>query len=256
MHFTSNQASRDGRRNRPFARRSRVLMAAAVFGAVGGAGHAMAGNLYWDVNGTTPGSGVTAASADWVNGNVSAFGTWDGTTSNWNSDATGGAGGSFTANVGASNTAVFSAGTDATSNYFVVVPDGGSVTAGGLSISQGSVIIPGYGNAGGGGVHGGNSPSFLNIGSGTFNIDVASGASLALGYAAIADVDGRFGYDRENRGRILQQRYRSTSDAHRQLAFLPGNGMLKGARWGCSSGTPTRCSGAGHVCFRSTEDQQ
>ena len=70
-------------------------------------GRLSAQTLYFDVNGTTPGSGVTASTYNW---NTS--------TSNWNTDSTGGAGGSLSSFING-RAVHFAAGTDATANYTV-----------------------------------------------------------------------------------------------------------------------------------------
>jgi autotransporter-associated beta strand protein len=179
--FATDQAARREHDNSRIGRRERALVAAAL-AVFSGAGSAFASNVYWDVNGTTADSGVTFVVPDWANGN-GVGGTWDGATNLfWNSDPTGGGAGTLNADVGSGNTAVFSAGTDATGSYFAVLPDGANVTAGGFSIGQGNVYVPGNGNAGQGGGFGGTTPSKVNIGSGTFNVDVASGASLTFGF--------------------------------------------------------------------------
>jgi hypothetical protein len=164
------------------------VIGAAILSALSNASSSSA-NTHWDINGTTPDSGVVNQTPDWLNGTVPNKGTWNGTITNWNSDPTGGSAGALTGDPG-SDTGVFSAGTDAAGKtYFAVVPDGGSVTAGGLAVgaNQGTIIIPGYGNAGAGGRGslpdgGGTANSFLNVGSGTFNVDVATGSALHLGF--------------------------------------------------------------------------
>src|SRR5207248_1010640 len=109
-------------------------------------------------------------------------GTWDGTVTNWNTDPTGGsAGGALRGDINAGNDGVFSAG-DPNTSYFAEIPDGGSVSAGSLSVNQGAAYVAGDGNAGQGGPFGGNSPSLINIGSTNFNINVATGASLTVGF--------------------------------------------------------------------------
>jgi len=83
---------------------------------------------YWDIDSTTSGAG-----------GATPAGTWDpSTTSNWNSDSTGGAGGS----VGtwtAGEQATFAAGTDATGSYAVTVS--GTPDIGGLSFEEGTVTL-------------------------------------------------------------------------------------------------------------------
>jgi len=87
---------------------------------------------YWDVNNTTAGAGGTTPS-----------GTWDpSSTSNWNSDSTGGGGGSVdTWTVG--QQAVFAAGTDGNGVYAVTIS--GTPDIGGLSFEEGTVTLSGGG---------------------------------------------------------------------------------------------------------------
>ncbi len=94
--------------------------------------------LFWDINGTAPGAGGATPS-----------GTWDTATANWNSDATGGAGGT----VGTwsdGNTAYFAAGSDATGSYTVNV-DGTQTPSqitfgyGDVTLSAGTLDFPGGG---------------------------------------------------------------------------------------------------------------
>src|SRR5437868_1309856 len=76
--------------------RRNAVLAAAVIGAVGGASHALAQTRYWDVNGATPGSGVTNTTLDWLNDNYNtgdASGSWDNVTTFWDLDSTGGGAG-------------------------------------------------------------------------------------------------------------------------------------------------------------------
>ena len=61
-------------------RRSLLLCASAILAG----SSATQAQLYWDVDGTTPGF-------------ATVVGTWNGTNAFWNTDATGGAGGSTTA---------------------------------------------------------------------------------------------------------------------------------------------------------------
>jgi autotransporter-associated beta strand protein len=84
---------------------------------------AQAALKYWDINGTTPGSGQGTGA-----------GTWDTTTSNWSTDSTGN---SATTTFATSDTAVFSAGTDATGIWTLNVPS--AVTAGGITVEEGTV---------------------------------------------------------------------------------------------------------------------
>ena len=86
-------------------------------------------SAYWDLNGTDPDSGGTAPA-----------GTWDAANTYWNTDSTGGAGGTIDAWTGG-DTAVFAAGTDATGTYTVTVS--GTQQIVGLRFAQGSVTLSG-----------------------------------------------------------------------------------------------------------------
>src|SRR6185437_10302106 len=150
-----------------------TAMASAVLAVIGGGTIASATSLTWDNTGglQTP---------DWVGGTIPASaGIWDPTNAAGNP---GGAPIHWAGNtdVGAGNTGVLTGTSDPTNAYFIEIPDNGVGNASGFSVTQGSYIMPGYGN---GGLGHGINPSFVNIGSGTFNIDVAAGASLALGYS-------------------------------------------------------------------------
>src|SRR5689334_13848474 len=94
-------------------RRRRLLAAVAALSALTTASITLADTFYWDVNGTSADSGVTGITPDWANGTVSTAGTWNGTTTNWNSDPTGGGAGTLVGDIGAGNAGVFSAGNDA-----------------------------------------------------------------------------------------------------------------------------------------------
>jgi autotransporter-associated beta strand protein len=86
--------------------------------------------LYWDTNGTTPGSGGPSPSGTWGTGNL-----------NWNTDPTGGSGGSFTDTTTISTPVTFSAGTDATGNYTVTLS--GNQSAAAVAITYGTVALTG-----------------------------------------------------------------------------------------------------------------
>ncbi len=81
--------------------------------------------LYWDVNGTTAGTGTTPS------------GTWD-TSNVWSSDA---AGAITTAAWSSAAVAVYSAGSDATGSYTVTVS--GTQTIGGLTVEEGTPYFNG-----------------------------------------------------------------------------------------------------------------
>ncbi len=99
----------------------------AVCLAVGilGAQKAHAGTAFWDVNGSNAGAGGPAAT-----------GTWDGSTANWNplDDGTG-----SVAVWNGGDTAVFSAGSDATGGFNVTVS--GTQSAGGITFEEGKVTL-------------------------------------------------------------------------------------------------------------------
>ena len=107
-----------------------VLSLVAVAAAVGlWAPAAQAATAYWDMNGATAGAGGTTPA-----------GTWDAMSANWNTDSTGGGGGTIAAWAGG-NTAVFAAGTDATGTYTVAVD--GTKDIGGLTFEEGKVTLSG-----------------------------------------------------------------------------------------------------------------
>ncbi len=81
------------------------LVAAALLNLAIGLSTARAqSTLYWDINGTETGA---TFGADGI-----GDGTWDGTATNWNTDSTGGAGGTISAWTNTADNAVFSAGND------------------------------------------------------------------------------------------------------------------------------------------------
>jgi autotransporter-associated beta strand protein len=81
--------------------------------------------VYWDRNGATAGAGSTPS------------GTWDQSSSNWSSDPNGAA----TPGLWGTQTAIFSAGSDATGAYTVTV--GGTVAVNNLQVRQGTVTFSG-----------------------------------------------------------------------------------------------------------------
>jgi autotransporter-associated beta strand protein len=85
---------------------------------------------YWDTNGTSGGSGGTAPS-----------GSWDGASSNFNSDPTGGGAGAFTLAPTANDIVSFSAGVDATGSYTVNVS--GAQSAAVVNVGLGDVTLSG-----------------------------------------------------------------------------------------------------------------
>ncbi len=89
---------------------------------------ANATTYYWDGNGTTAGAGTTPT------------GTW-GTSNFWNTDSTGGSGGTFTNTTAIGDTAIFSAGSDATGAFTVTVS--GTQNIGNITFDEGAVTISG-----------------------------------------------------------------------------------------------------------------
>jgi autotransporter-associated beta strand protein len=104
------------RKKRPF------ILAALIVAA---APRLFAATAFWDIDGVIPGAGGPTPS-----------GTWDALLANWSLDATGAA---ATQVWTTGDTAVFSAGTDATGAYTVTVS--GTQTAGGLTVEEGLVSI-------------------------------------------------------------------------------------------------------------------
>lgn len=85
-------------------------------------------SVYWDINGATAGAGATTAPS----------GPWGGTNLNWSTSIDGTA---TTAAWVTGNTAIFSAGTNATSSFTVTLS--GTPTIGGLTVEEGSPVITG-----------------------------------------------------------------------------------------------------------------
>ena len=100
-------------------RKQGLALAVAAVGCLVPVRWAAATNYFWDTDGTTIGAGV---------GN----GTWT-TGSNWNTDATGGAGGSFGTLPGSSDNATFSAG--ATTGAYTINLGGATVGVNGLTFN-------------------------------------------------------------------------------------------------------------------------
>ena len=90
---------------------------------------------YWDLNGATAGAG-----------GATPGGNWDGVATNFNTDATGGGGGTISATPGANDIVVFAAGGDATGTYTVNVS--GTQNAGQIKFEEGNVTLSGAGTLG------------------------------------------------------------------------------------------------------------
>jgi fibronectin-binding autotransporter adhesin len=121
--------------------RKSTLVQAAIFCAI--LPMDVSAVLYWDLNGTDPGAGLTPT------------GTWDTVATNWNASLDGT--GTLSAWV-AGDSAVLSAGNDATGSYTVTV--NAAQTAAAITIEEGSVTI--------GGSQG------VNIGTGTVTVSAAA----------------------------------------------------------------------------------
>ncbi|MDR3459626.1 MAG: HYR domain-containing protein, partial [Verrucomicrobiae bacterium] len=95
-----------------------------------------AANLYWDINGTNAGAGGSSPS-----------GSWDTTTANWNTSSAGTAAAGVWAD---GNTAVFSAGSDATGSYGITLtgtesPAGVIFEDGTGTLTGGTLLLTGAG---------------------------------------------------------------------------------------------------------------
>lgn len=102
-----------------------VMLAGALLMLASAGGFAQ--SLYWDINGSTTGSGGPSPS-----------GTWDGITPNWNANS---AGTGTTGDWVSGDTANFSAGSDATGAYTVTL--NGTQTAAGVSFKNGTNTLTG-----------------------------------------------------------------------------------------------------------------
>ena len=116
------------RRSRRLSRRQSYFLLGTVL--LLGTRSLSAAPYYWDLNGATAGSGGPTPS-----------GTWDTTTHNWSTSSTG-----TTATVAypsslTTNTADFSAGTDATGAYTVTVS--GTIQTAGITFEEGTVTLAG-----------------------------------------------------------------------------------------------------------------
>ncbi len=127
---------------------------------------AFAADLYWDLNGVTPGSFDLPA--------TTPQGVWDLTSSTWNSAAAGDGTGVLNAwgNTGV-DVAIFAAGADAIGSYAVTVDGVGGVTRlTGITLQEGVLTL--------GAINGGS----LDFGAAVAAINVADGSILTLNVAA------------------------------------------------------------------------
>jgi autotransporter-associated beta strand protein len=143
--------------------RQSMVLAAAVLGLWPTGQTARAALRYWDINGATAGAG-----------GISPGGTWNAANTNWSSDSGGAV---ATAGWTNGNTAVFSAGTDATGAFTVLV---GGISTAGLTFEEGTVTLNGS----------------LDLSGST--IDVASGLTAELQSA----VSGTVGLTKVNAGTL------------------------------------------------------
>src|SRR6266704_1989553 len=117
---------------------------------------------YWDINGATSGAGGPTPS-----------GTWSASAANWSTDSTGSSATTTIATDG-SDSAIFSAGSDATGTYTISVPSG--VTVGGIVVKNGTVQ---------------KASGSAAVTLGTGSITVSNGAVFSIdGSAAIAASSG------------------------------------------------------------------
>ena len=158
-------------------------------------------SLYWDTNGTALGAGGATPS-----------GMWDGVTSNFNTDASGGAGGTFTATPGSLDTVTFAAGTDGGGAYAVTVSGtqsaaqvsiargnisftGGSLTVGQFDIANGSTVTVSST------LNGGSDGSFLQTNSGSLILAAANAMTGTInlnGGTLVVQANGALGTASDN----------------------------------------------------------
>jgi fibronectin-binding autotransporter adhesin len=130
----------------------------------------------WDLNGTTDGAGAAPS------------GTWDGTTANFNTDSSGGAGGAFTAATNNSTVVGFSAGFDSTGTYTVTVANGVQQAAR-VDIERGNVTI-----AAATGADGVNAGSYAVLAGATGTISASIQGSLSKEQAGQLIITGAQNY--------------------------------------------------------------
>jgi hypothetical protein len=117
--------------------------------------------LYWDTNGNTTGAG-SSPSGTWINNN-------SGGNRNWTSNS---AGTTATARWNDNNTAIFSAGSDATGAYTVTVS--GTVNVHGITVEEGSPTF---------------TEGTINFSDSTPDLTIASGAALNWGSTTLTSTN-------------------------------------------------------------------
>ncbi len=135
---------------------------------------ARAADLYWDINGTTPDSGPDAQPS----------GTWNGVNTFFNTDPTGGAGGSLTAVTTDADQVIFSAGSNATGSFTVAIT--GTQTAGSLTVNTGTIQ---------------QANGTINVANG--GINVATGASWSAAGGTGARIGGTNGIAKSGGGTLF-----------------------------------------------------
>src|SRR5262245_25906114 len=89
---------------------------------------ASAANKWWDINGATAGAG-----------GATPAGTWDtGATGNWTTDSTGS---SAATTWSASDSAFFSAGTDASGSFTITIPNLTTNVATAVTVEEGTILL-------------------------------------------------------------------------------------------------------------------
>lgn len=143
-------------RHRPFVRRQPQALALASFLAALALTHSLsATSLYWDPLGSAANSGTTAT------------GAWNGTGTVWNTDSTGGAGGTVQAVTLSTDDLFFSSGTGYTGSSTVTFT--GAVTANSITFEEGTVTLAGT-----------STPS-LTLGAGGLTFNDGTGANIISG---------------------------------------------------------------------------
>ena len=138
------------------ARRQPQMLGLVSFLAALAATHPLsATSLYWDPLGSAANSGTTAT------------GAWDGTGTVWNTDSTGGAGGSVQAVTLSTDDLFFSSGTGFTGSSTVTFS--GAVTANSITFEEGTITLAGT-----------STPS-LTLGAGGLTFNNGTGANIISG---------------------------------------------------------------------------